>query len=202
MRLICLDVEGVLLPEIWISVAKKTGIKELERTTRDEPDYRKLMLGRLKILKEHKLTIHDIREVIGSMEPLPGALDFIDGLRSACQLILLSDTFEEFAQPLMKKLGWPTLFCNHLVIDDHGIIQNFQLRQEDGKKQAVLAMKSLNFEVFASGDSYNDLSMIQTADRGAFFHPPARILEEYPHIPYFTDYSKLSAFLLEGLGNS
>ena len=199
MRLICLDVEGVLLPEIWINVAKKTGIKELERTTRDEPDYRKLMLGRLKILKEHKITIHDIREVIGSMEPLPGALDFIDGLRSASQLILLSDTFEEFAQPLMKKLGWPTLFCNHLMIDEHGVIQDFQLRQEDGKKKAVLAMKSLNFEVFASGDSYNDLSMIQSADRGAFFHPPARILEEYPDIPFFTDYTKLSDFLLDGL---
>jgi len=199
MRLICLDVEGVLLPEIWINVAKKTGIKTLERTTRDEPDYRKLMLGRIQILKDNHLTIHDIRAVIGNMKPLPGALEFIDRLRSSVQLILLSDTFEEFAQPLMKKLGWPTLFCNSLLIDDTGVVQDFRLRQQDGKKQAVLAMKSLNFEVFAAGDSYNDLSMIQTAHRGAFFQPPARILEEFPHIPYFREYQALGDFLLEGI---
>lgn len=199
MRLICLDVEGVLLPEIWINVAKKTGIKELERTTRDEPDYRKLMLGRIEILKGHKLTIRDIRAVIGGMDPLPGAVEFLERLRSAAQVVLLSDTFEEFAQPLMRKLGWPTLFCNSLDIDGDGVIQDFALRQPDGKKKAVLAMQGLNFEVFASGDSYNDLSMIQTADRGAFFNPPARILQEYPNIPAYTDYAPLADFLLDGL---
>ncbi|MBC8004000.1 MAG: bifunctional phosphoserine phosphatase/homoserine phosphotransferase ThrH [Verrucomicrobia bacterium] len=199
MRLICLDVEGVLLPEIWINVAHKTGIKELERTTRDEPDYRKLMQARIQILKDNKLTIHDIRAVIGTMEPMEGARIFLDGLRSRCQVILLSDTFVEFAQPLMEKLGWPTLFCNSLVIDADGVIQDFALRQEDGKKKAVQAHQGLNFEVFASGDSYNDLSMIQTADRGAFFHAPARILEENPTIPSFTAYGALSQFLLDGL---
>ena len=199
MRVICLDFEGVLLPEIWINVAKKTGIKELERTTRDEPDYSKLMQGRIAILKQHGLTINDIREVIGSMDPLNGALDFIERLRSNVQLILLSDTFEEFAQPLMRKLGWPTLFCNSLVIDNDGVIQDFRLRQEDGKKKAVLAMKSINFEVFAAGDSYNDLNMIQTADKGAFFHPPARIIQEFPNIPFFTDYEKIGDFLLDGI---
>ena len=199
MHLICLDVEGVLLPEIWINVAKKTGIKELERTTRDEPDYRKLMLGRIAILAQHKLTIHDIQEVIGTMEPLEGAVDFLEGLREKTQVILLSDTFEEFAKPLMRKLGWPTLFCNSLVIDAQGMIRDFMLRQENGKKTAVANLQATGFTVVAAGDSYNDLGMIQQADRGAFFHPPARILQEYPDLPVFYEYPAFSAFLLEGL---
>jgi phosphoserine/homoserine phosphotransferase len=196
MRMVCLDVEGVLLPEIWINVAKKTGIKELERTTRDEPDYRKLMMGRIGLLKQHHLTIHDIQEVIGTMDPMDGAVDFLDGLRERTQVILLSDTFEEFAKPLMKKLGWPTLFCNSLVIDQSGTIQDFRLRQAEGKKKAVMAMQSAGFTVHAAGDSYNDLGMIQQAEKGAFFHPPARILTEYPQYPVFYDYPAFAAFLL------
>jgi phosphoserine/homoserine phosphotransferase len=199
MHLICLDVEGVLLPEIWINVAKKTGIKELERTTRDEPDYRKLMMGRIAILEQHKLTIKDIQEVIGTMDPLDGAVEFLDGLRERTQVILLSDTFEEFAKPLMKKLKWPTLFCNSLVIDAKGMIRDFKLRQENGKKVAVTNLQASGYTVVAAGDSYNDLGMIQKADRGAFFHPPARIVEEYPNYPAFYDYPAFSKFLLEGI---
>ena len=199
MEMICLDVEGVLLPEIWINVAKKTGIKELERTTRDEPDYRTLMMGRIPILTQQKLTITDIQEVIGTLDPMDGAVDFLDALRSRCQVILLSDTFEEFAKPLMKKLGRPTLFCNSLVIDINGTIQNFRLRQEEGKKMAVMAMQNIGFTVVAAGDSYNDLGMIQQAERGAFFRPPARIIGEFPQIPVFTEYPAFAAFLLEGI---
>jgi len=199
MRTICLDVEGVLIPEIWINVSRKTGIKSLERTTRDEPDYNKLMHFRIDILKENGLSLHDIQEVIGSMDPFEGALEFLNGLRSRTQVILLSDTFEEFAKPLMKKLAWPTLFCNSLVVDERMMITDFTLRQEDGKRKTVQALKSINMEVFASGDSYNDLSMIRAADKGALFHPPARIVDENPDIPVFRDYDNLSDFLLEGL---
>lgn len=195
MRIICLDVEGVLLPEIWINVAKKTGIKSLERTTRDEPDYRKLMAGRIEILHKENLTIRDIREVIGSMEPLEGALAFIKKIRERYQLILLSDTFEEFAAPLMKKLEWPTLFCNSLIINDKGFITDFKLRQEDGKRKAVEALQALNFEVFAAGDSYNDLSMIRKAHKGALFHAPASIKSENPDVPAFDQYDDLFNFL-------
>lgn len=199
MRIACLDVEGVLLPEIWINVAKKTGIKELERTTRDEPDYRKLMGQRIAILKAHKLTIKDIREVIATMDPLEGAVQFMDGLRSRMQVILLSDTFEEFAQPLMKKLGWPTLFCNSLVLDAAGYLTDFVLRQEDGKRKAVEALKGINMEIHAAGDSYNDLSMIKTAHKGAFFCPPANIIKEHPEVPVCYEYDELMAFLVQGL---
>lgn len=195
MRVICLDVEGVLLPEIWINVAKKTGIKALERTTRDEPDYRKLMAGRIDILHKENLTIRDIRHVIGTMEPLHGALAFINKIREQFQLILLSDTFEEFAAPLMKKLEWPTLFCNSLVIDDKGFITDFKLRQEDGKRRAVEALQGLNFEVFAAGDSYNDLSMIRKAHKGALFHAPSSIKDQNPDVPAFDSYDDLFAFL-------
>lgn len=199
MRIICLDVEGVLIPEIWINVARKTGIKALERTTRDEPDYKKLMYSRIDILREHDLSLHDIQDVIGTMDPLEGAVEFLDGLRSRCQVILLSDTFEEFARPLMKKLAWPTLFCNSLVLDEDGMLTDFVLRQEDGKKKAVQALQALNMEVIASGDSYNDLSMIRAADRGALFHPPIKIVDENPDVPVFRDYHELSDFLLEGM---
>lgn len=198
MHLICLDVEGVLLPEIWINVAKKTGIKELERTTRDEPDYRKLMMGRIAILEQHKLGIRDIQEVIGTMDPLEGAVEFLDGLRERSQVILLSDTFEEFARPLMKKLKWPTLFCNNLVIDGRGMITDFTLRQEDGKRKAVAAFQQTGCTVVAAGDSYNDLGMIRQAERGAFFCPPERIVKENPDVPVFTEYGPFARFLLEG----
>jgi len=194
--MICLDVEGVLIPEIWISVAQKTGIVELERTTRDEPDYRKLMNYRIAILKQHGLKLTDIQAVIASMEPLDGALAFLDQLRAAVQVTLLSDTFEQFAKPLMKKLAWPTLLCNTLVLNSDGLIADFSLRQPDGKRQAVLGFKSMNLEVAASGDSYNDLSMIRAADRGALFQPPARIVQENPDIPVFYDYGPLADFLL------
>lgn len=199
MRIACLDVEGVLLPEIWINVAKKTGIKELERTTRDEPDYRKLMGQRIAILKQHGLTIKDIRNVIATMDPLEGAIKFVEDLRSRMQVILLSDTFEEFAQPLMKKLGWPTLFCNSLVIDSDGFLTDFVLRQEDGKRKAVEGLQGMNMEVYASGDSYNDLNMIRKAEKGAFYCPPAAIAAAHPDVPVLSDYSQLLGFLTEGL---
>jgi len=195
MKIACLDVEGVLLPEIWINVAKKTGIKELERTTRDEPDYRKLMNQRLDILKNHNLKIQDIQSVIASMDPLEGALDFLRDLRSNMQVILLSDTFEEFAKPLMKKLEWPCLFCNSLVINTEGFLTDFILRQNDGKRKAVEALIQLNMQVYAAGDSYNDLSMIQTAHKGAFFCPPENIVKENPQVPVCRNYKELSAFL-------
>ncbi|WP_037547686.1 bifunctional phosphoserine phosphatase/homoserine phosphotransferase ThrH [Spirochaeta lutea] len=196
MNLICLDLEGVMVPEIWINLAKKTGIASLERTTRDEPDYSKLMNGRLEILREHNLTIHDIHEVINSLEPLPGAVDFLDTLREQAQVVILSDTFQQFAAPLMRKLRWPTLLCNDLVIDDHGVIQDFKLRQADGKRRAVEGFQSMGLSVTAAGDSYNDLSMIKAAQRGAFFRPPQRITLEEPDYPVFTEYPPFVDFLL------
>ncbi len=199
MRIACLDVEGVLLPEIWINVAQKTGIEALKRTTRDEPDYGKLMGQRIAILRGNRLTIADIRKVISQMDPLPDARNFLDKLRSQMQVLLLSDTFEEFAQPLMEKLGWPSLLCNSLVLDTEGYLTDFVLRQVDGKKRAVEALKGLNIEVYAAGDSYNDLSMIRSADRGAFFQPPASIVEECPEIQVVKDYSGLLDFLTQGL---
>ena len=183
MNLVCLDLEGVLLPEIWIATAEKTGIPELRRTTRDEPDYNKLMRYRLEILDSHGITIHQIQEAIGELNPLPGACDFVDWLIAKTRLIILSDTFAEFARPLMEKLGFPTLFCHNLVIDDCGRIVDYQLRQQDQKRRAVLALKSLNFEVLAAGDSYNDLTMLQSADHGVLFRPPESLSGEYPEFP-------------------
>ncbi|MEJ2038146.1 MAG: bifunctional phosphoserine phosphatase/homoserine phosphotransferase ThrH [Desulfosarcinaceae bacterium] len=189
MQIICTDLEGVLVPEIWINVDEKTGIEELRLTTRDIPDYDVLMRKRLAILKRHNLKLKDITDVIGGMAPLPGAVEFLDWLRSKTQVIIVSDTYEEFAKPLMAKLGWPTLFCHSLEIDTAGAIANYVLRQPDGKRHVVRALQSLNFEVIAMGDSYNDLSMLKTAAHGLLFRPPQSIREEYPQFPVCEDYA-------------
>lgn len=195
MRVACLDLEGVLVPEIWLGLAEKTGLKELEITTRDIPDFDRLMRTRLEILDAKGITMKELREVVGSMEPLPGAVDFIGELRATMQVIILSDTFQEFMPPLMEKLGYPTLFCNDLVIDEAGRITDYTLRQRDGKRHAVLALRSMNLRVYAAGDSYNDLSMIQEADRGAFFRAPDSIIKEHPEFPALESYEELKGFL-------
>jgi phosphoserine/homoserine phosphotransferase len=191
MILVCLALEGVLVPEIWINFANKTGIEELCLTTRDISDYDVLMNKRLGILEEHKLKLSDIQEVINQMEPMEGALDFIEELRSICQVIILSDTFEEFAAPLMRKLRWPTLFCNNLIIDQQDRVAGYTLRQQDGKRKAVEAFRSTGCDIFAAGDSYNDVTMIQKADHGAFFRAPENIKEEFPNYPAVKEYSEL-----------
>jgi phosphoserine/homoserine phosphotransferase len=183
MNVVCLDLEGVLVPEIWIAFSEATGIREFRRTTRDEPDYDKLMLFRLDLLKKNKLKLADIQRVIGGMEPLEGARDFAARLRERTQLIILSDTFEEFAKPLMAKLDYPTLFCNSLEIAGDGTVSGYRLRQQNGKKHAVAALKSLNMRVFAAGDSFNDLAMIREADGGCLFRAPEKIRNDYPSIP-------------------
>ncbi len=185
-----MDLEGVLIPEIWINVALKTGIDELKLTTRDISDYDVLMKKRIGILHEHDLSLQDIQKVIDTMDPLEGAKDFLDAVRSKTQIIILSDTFEEFAGPLMRKLGWPTLFCNSLVVDSGGMITDYVLRQQDGKRKAIEAFRSIGFRTIATGDSYNDLSMIQTADRGILFRAPAAIKDEHPEIPLVTEYDE------------
>lgn len=191
MFVVCLDLEGVLVPEIWISVAEKTGIAELRRTTRDEPDYDILMKGRIDILRQHNLTLADIQDVISTMEPLKGAKEFMAELRSMTQAVILSDTFDQFAKPLMKQLGWPTIFCNTLEVDENNMITGYRLRQKDGKKFAVQGFHSMNLKVFASGDSYNDLSMIKEAEGGMLFCPPERIIKENPSIPVGYNYEDL-----------
>jgi phosphoserine/homoserine phosphotransferase len=193
MRLVCLDLEGVLVPEIWIAFSEATGIEELRRTTRDEPDYDKLMRRRLELLKIHGLKLPDIQKVIGEMSPLPGALEFTRSLREKTQLVILSDTFEEFARPLMEKLLWPTLFCNSLVSDAEGTVIDYRLRQKNGKMEAVKAFKSLNIAVFAAGDSFNDLAMIGEADSGCLFRAPRKIREDHLHIPCVETYEELLA---------
>ena len=191
MHLVCLDLEGVLVPEIWINFAEDTGIEELRMTTRDEPDYNVLMRKRLDILDREGLKLPDIQKVIGRMDPLPGALDFLEELRSKTQVIILSDTFEEFAKPLMKKLKWPTLFCNSLVVDGEGRISDFTLRQQDGKRKAVEAFKSTGTRLFAAGDSYNDVSMLLKADKGTLFRSPSSIQKEFPQLPAVEEYRDL-----------
>ncbi|GHU65699.1 phosphoserine phosphatase [Spirochaetia bacterium] len=183
MRIVCLDLEGVLVPEIWIAFSEAAGIPELRRTTRDEPDYDKLMRFRLDLLEKNNLKLPDIQKVIGTMAPLPGAVDFTRTLREKTQLIILSDTFEQFAKPLMAKLGYPTLFCNSLETGKDGSITGYKLRQKEGKKHAVGAFKTLNLEVFAAGDSFNDLAMIQEASGGCLFRAPQKIRDDYSHIP-------------------
>lgn len=192
------DLEGVFTPEIWIAVAEATGIPALRRTTRDEPDYDKLMRARLAILEEHGLTLRHIQDIIAMLEPLPGAGEFLDWMRRQTPVILLSDTFAEFAAPLMAKLGQPTLFCNNLEIDDRGMIIAYHLRIRDGKRAAVLALKQINFRVIAAGDSYNDTSMLAAADHGILFRPPQNVIDEFPHYPVATEYAYLKT-LLEGL---
>ena len=187
-----LDLEGVLVPEIWISVAEKTGIPELRRTTRDEPDYDKLMLGRIKILDQHGLKLADIQEVIATLRPLDGALEFLRELRSITQVIILSDTFEEFAKPVMKQLEWPTIFCNHLVIEN-GRIAGYKLRQPIPKRASVIALKSLYYNVVAAGDSFNDTAMLIEAQTGFFFHAPDAIKKQFPQFKPFETYGDLLA---------
>ena len=188
MEVVCLDLEGVLVPEIWIAFAEKTGIEKLRLTTRDVPDYDVLMKGRLDILREHGLKLADIQSVISSIEPLEGAKEFLDELRSVTQVVILSDTFREFASPLMRKLAWPTIFCNSLVVDDDGNITGYTLRQNDGKRKAIEHLQAMGFRCFAAGDSYNDLTMIKTADSGSLFRAPENILEEYPELHLSTTY--------------
>ena len=189
----CLDLEGVLVPEIWIGVAESTGNAELYRTTRDEPDYDKLMRSRLAILEREGLGIADIQKVIAGMRPLDGAPAFLDWLRTQAQVIILSDTFMQFAQPLMAQLGYPTLFCNSLVIDDAGRIRDYTLRIADGKRKAVMALKLLNFRVVAAGDSYNDTTMLDEADGGILFRPPDNVIRDFPQFPVTRTYDELRA---------
>jgi phosphoserine/homoserine phosphotransferase len=193
MRLICLDLEGVLVPEIWIAFSGAVGIPELSRTTRDEPDYDKLMRFRLDILEKNGLKLPDIQKVISGMDPLPGASEFTEALRERTQLIILSDTFEQFAKPLMKKLYWPTLFCNRLECSADGTITGYTLRQQNGKQSAVKALSSLNMEIFAAGDSFNDLNMIREAKAGCLFRAPQAIRDQYPDIPCVDGYDGLLA---------
>lgn len=189
MHIVCLDLEGVLVPEIWIAVAEKTGIEKLRLTTREVPDYHKLMQGRIDILKANNLSLKDIQDVIATVAPLEGAKAFLEELRSKTQVVILSDTFEEFASPLMKQLGWPTIFCNSLKVDENDMITGIVMRQEDGKRKAIEALRGLGFKTFASGDSYNDLAMIKIADSGCLFRAPENILKEYPEFPLVTEYS-------------
>ena len=189
----CLDLEGILVPEIWINVAERTGIADLRRTTRDEPDYDKLMRGRLAILDQHQLGLPDIQAVIDGMAPLDGALAFLDWLRSRTQVIILSDTFAQFAQPLMRKLGWPTLFCNSLEIEPSGRRSGYRLRIPDGKRRAIEALRAIAFRTVAAGDSYNDTTMLATADAGILFRPPANVIADFPQFPVTTTYDELRA---------
>lgn len=191
--IVTLDLEGVLVPEIWIAFAEKTGIPELRRTTRDEPDYDVLMRGRLRILDEHGFRLADIQQVISTLSPLEGARDFLDKLRARTQVIILSDTFAEFAQPLMRQLGWPTLFCHQLVVDATGRIADYKLRQRDQKQKSVAALKSLNYKIIAAGDSFNDTTMLGEADVGFFFHAPQNIISQFPRFRPFDDYADLLA---------
>ena len=191
MIVTCLDLEGVLVPEIWIAFADAVGIPELRRTTRDEPDYDKLMKFRLDILKEHKLGLKEIQDTIAKIDPLPGAKEFLDELRSLGQVIILSDTFSQFATPLMKKLGWPTIFCNSLEVADNGEITGYKMRCAHSKLTTVKALQSCGFETIASGDSFNDLEMIKASKAGFLFRSTEKIIKEYPEYPAFTEYSQL-----------
>ena len=191
MNIVCLDMEGVLVPEIWIAFAEETGIPELKRTTRDEPDYDKLMKFRLDILKEHGLGLKEIQDTIAKIDPMPGAKEFLDELRSITQVIILSDTFEQFATPLMKKLGWPTIFCNTLEVADNGEITGFKMRCEKSKLTTVKALQSIGYDTIASGDSHNDLGMIKASKAGFLFKSTDAIKAEYPELPAFEEYDEL-----------
>ncbi|MCP4744897.1 MAG: bifunctional phosphoserine phosphatase/homoserine phosphotransferase ThrH [Desulfobacteraceae bacterium] len=195
MKIVCTDLEGVLVPEIWINVAEKTGIEQLRLTTRDIADYSVLMRKRIDLLEQHGLKLKDIKDVIETMQPLEGAREFLDWLRAKTQTIIVSDTFEEFARPLMAKLGWPTLFCNSLQISSDGKITDYILRQADGKRHVVQALQSLNFKVVAMGDSYNDISMLKTAEHSVLFSPPDTIKQSYPEFAVVNDYKTLQKTL-------
>ena len=196
--IVVLDLEGVLVPEIWISVAEKTNIPALRRTTRDEPDYDKLMRARIKILDQHGLKLADIQEVIATLRPLPGALDFLRELRALTQVIILSDTFEEFAKPVMRQLEWPAIFCNRLVIED-GRIAGYQLRQEQPKRSAVAALKTLGYYLIAAGYSFNDTAMLMEAHTGYLFHAPDPIQRQFPQFPALEEYSHLMAAMKKAM---
>ncbi|MFZ7128135.1 MAG: bifunctional phosphoserine phosphatase/homoserine phosphotransferase ThrH [Desulfobacterales bacterium] len=191
MHIVCSDLEGVFVPEIWINVARKTGIDELRLTTRDISDYNVLMARRLSILDANGLTLRDVQEVIAAMAPMEGAVEFLDWLRSVTQVVIVSDTFVEFADPLMVKLKRPTLFCNSLSVDGNGRVTDYRLRQPDGKRKVAEALKSLNYRVIAMGDSYNDITMLKAADHGILFRPPGNIVSEYPDFPVETEYGPL-----------
>jgi phosphoserine/homoserine phosphotransferase len=193
MHFVCLDLEGVLVPEIWIAFAERTGIAEFRRTTRDEPDYDKLMRWRLGLLRQHGLKLADIQAVIAGMAPMPGARDFLDELRARYQVVILSDTFYEFADPLMRQLGRPTLMCHKLVVDADGFVADYRLRQANPKTHAVQALKALNYRVVAAGDSFNDTGMLGAADAGFFIHPPPAIAAQFPQYPVCSNYAELRA---------
>ncbi len=199
MNIVCLDMEGVLVPEIWIAFAEASGIPELKRTTRDEPDYDKLMNYRLSILAEHSLGLKEIQEVIATIDPLPGAKDFLDELRATTQTIILSDTFEQFAQPLMKKLDWPTIFCNSLEVAADGAITGYRMRVEKSKLSTVKALQSIGFETIAAGDSFNDLGMIQASKAGFLFKSTPSIKADYPDIPAYEEFDELLAAIKAAL---
>ena len=201
MIVACLDLEGVLVPEIWIAFAEKTGIEKLRLTTRDIPDYNELMQGRLEILKKNNLLLSDIQEVIKNISPLPGAKDFLDWLKSEFQVIILSDTFNQFAAPLMAQLDYPTLFCHDLIIDGSGRINDFKLRIPDAKTKAVKAIQGLNLKVIAAGDSYNDTGMLKQADAGILFRAPNNVIEEFPQFPVTRDYDEFKKLFIETAKN-
>ena len=197
MQIVALDLEGVLVPEIWIAFSERTGIPELRRTTRDEPDYDKLMRGRLELLRRHGLGLPDIQEVISGMSPMPGAKAFLDGLRERFQVVILSDTYYEFAMPLMAQLGMPTLFCHRLETDPAGFVTAYKLRMPDQKRASVRAFRQIAFKVIAAGDSYNDTAMLGEANAGILFRPPQNVVDEFPQYPVVRDYAGLQAAIDE-----
>jgi phosphoserine/homoserine phosphotransferase len=197
MYILCSDLEGVLVPEVWINVARWTGIDELKLTTRDISDYNALMKRRLEILKQHGITINDIQKVISLLELIPGALDFVDWLHGRVQMVVVSDTFREFADPILEKMGWPVLFCHHLTIDKEGNITDFNLRQNEAKKRVVEALQNLNFKVIAIGDSYNDVSMLRQAQHGILYRPPQNVIDDNPDIRFVNSYSQLKNLVSE-----
>jgi phosphoserine/homoserine phosphotransferase len=199
MYITCLDLEGVLVPEIWIAFAEASGIPELKRTTRDEPDYDKLMKWRIGVLKEHGLGLKEIQDTIEKIDPMPGAKEFLDELRSFCQVIIISDTFTQFATPLMKKLGWPTIFCNSLEVAENGEITGFKMRIEQSKLTTVKALQSIGYDTIASGDSYNDLGMIQASKAGFLFRSTDKIKADYPELPAFETYDELMAAIRKAM---
>ena len=196
--IVTLDMEGVLTPEIWIAVSEKTGIPELRRTTRDEPDYDKLMRGRLALLDQHGLRLSDIQSVIGTLAPLPGARDFLDELRSMVQVVILSDTFEQFAAPLLRQLNYPTLLCHALVVDDDRVV-DYKLRIREQKREAVAAFKAMNYNVIAGGDSFNDTAMLGEADRGVLFRAPANVIEQFPQFPAVETYADFMGLIKQAM---
>ena len=194
--IVAMDLEGVLVPEVWISVAEKTGIEGLRLTTRDISDYSVLMAHRMKLLKENNLKLKDVQDVIATMDPMPGAVEFVTWLRERYQAVILSDTFYEFASPLMRKLNWPMLFCNSIFQDEQGMVSGYKMRIDNGKRHAVLAFKQLNFRVFAMGDSYNDTAMILEADCGALFRPSEKVVKDFPNLPVMNEYSQVKEAIL------